>query len=183
MIDDKTIKSLYDDKPTLLEWLKRVEAQLEELKKVANFDTLTANNAEISQKLSVQNILSHKGDFDELNVKGNPLSKAIYIHKLTFNIGGNALEKTYLSTNPNAYASLADVFANSSENTLGHNEVFTHRHGTTYYPILYFFNIGANGVVQKGLSIDYGTLALNSVADSDISSMTISDRVLGGWGA
>ena len=183
MIDDKTIKSLYDDKPTLLEWLKRVEEQLEELKKVANFDVLTANNAEVNQKLSAQNILSHKGEFDELLVKGNLVSKAIYLHKLTFNIGGQILEKTYLSANPNPYSSLADAFANASDNSLGHNEIFTSRHGTTYNPVLYFFNIGSNGSVQKGFRIDYGTLALNSVPDSDIASMTITDRVLGSWGA
>ena len=183
MIDDKTIKSLYDDKPTLLEWLKRVEEQLEELKKVTNFDTLTANNAEVNQKLSAQNILSRKGEFDELLVRGNPVSKAVYLHKLTFNIGGQILEKTYLSANPNAYADLADIFAHSSDNDLGHNEIFTSRYGSTYYPVLYFFNIGANGAVQKGFSVDYDALALNSVAESDIASMTITDRVLGGWGA
>ena len=183
MIDDKTIKSLYDDKPTLLEWLKRVEEQLEELKKVTNFDTLTADNVEVNQKLSAQNILSHKGEFDELLVRGNPVSKAIYLHKLTFNIGGQILEKTYLSANQNAYASLADVFAHASDNTMGHNEIFTSRHGTTYNPVLYFLNIGSNGVVQKAFSIDYGTLSLNSVSDSDIASMTITDRVLGSWSA
>ena len=183
MIDDKTIKSLYDGKPTLLEWLKRVEEQLEELKKVTNFDTLTANSVEVNQKLNAQRVHAGYGNFDDLLVKGNRVSKALYLHKLTLNMGGTLLEKTYLSVNPNPYASLADAFANASENSLGHNEIFTSRYGTTYYPVLYFFNIGANGAVQKGFSIDYDTLALNSVSDSDIASMTITDRVLGNWGA
>ena len=183
MIDDKTIKSLYDGKPTLLEWLKRVEAQLEELKKVTNFDALTANSVEVNGKLNAQKIHAGRGEIDELLVKDMPVSKALYLHKLTLNMGGTLLEKTYLSTNPNPYSNLADAFANASENSLGHNEIFTSRYGTTYYPVLYFFNIGANGAVQKGFSIDYDTLALNSVADSDISSMTITDRVLGGWSA
>ena len=200
MIDDKTIKSLYDGKPTLLEWLKRVEDQLEELKKVANFDALTANNVKVNGDLTAENInvsgtltASHSsignmhagnGNFDELLVRDTSVSKAIYLHELTLNIGNQLLlEKTYLSINPNPYSSLADIFAHSSENNLGHNEIFTYRRGTNYYPIIYFFSIGANGAVQKGLSIDYDTLALNSVANSDIASMTITDRVLGSWGA
>ena len=183
MIDDKTIKSLYDDRPTLLEWLKRVEAQLEELKKVTNFGTLTADNIVVSQKLEAQNIHAGKGEFDELLVKDAPVSKAIYLHKLTFNIEGDLLEKTYLSTNPNPYANLADVFAHESENNLGHNEIFASRSGSNYYPIVSFFNIASNGVVQKGFKIDYRTLKLNPVADGDISSMHITDAVVGRWNA
>ena len=194
MIDGKTIKSLYDDKPTLLEWLKRVEEQLEELKKVTNFDTLTANNVGVNQKLTAnnvgvnqkldaQNIHAAKGNLDELLVKDVSVSKAVYLHKLTFNIDGQLLEKTYLSTNPNPYKNLADIFAHSAENNLGHNEIFTSRSGATYFPMLFFFNIGENGIVQKGFNIDYDTLGLSAIANSDIASMTITDRVVGSWGA
>lgn len=52
MINEETIKSLYNDKPTLLEWLKRVEAQLEELKKELNADNAKFGNLEITDKLT-----------------------------------------------------------------------------------------------------------------------------------
>ena len=57
MINEETIKSLYNDKPTLMEWLKRTEELLEELKtglttKELNADNAKFTNLEITDKLA-----------------------------------------------------------------------------------------------------------------------------------
>lgn len=57
MINEETIKSLYDDKPTLLEWLKKVEGELKALQTLVETetfnvsDTLTAKNLKVAEGL------------------------------------------------------------------------------------------------------------------------------------
>lgn len=154
MIDDKTIKSLYDDKPTLLEWLKRVEAQLEELKKATNFDTLTANNVEVKEDVAANNLeaknavvtstltaedatinnrlsveeANFSGDVEvhgEFLVGGNPISKAIYIHKISWKYVSSSpnVYLYYLSVNPLEYDSLSDIFAHKNDTNLSYSEL------------------------------------------------------------
>ena len=48
MINEETIKSLYNDKPTLMEWLKRTEELLEELKRGLTTKELNADNAKFA---------------------------------------------------------------------------------------------------------------------------------------
>lgn len=48
MINEETIKSLYDDKPTLMEWLKRTEELLEDLKTGLTTKELNADNAKFA---------------------------------------------------------------------------------------------------------------------------------------
>ena len=164
MIDDKTIKSLYDGKPTLLEWLKRVEAQLEELKKITNFDTLTANNAEINQKLLV---------------KGNPVAKAIYVHKISWKYVSNTANvfKYYLSTKPTPYSGMADIFSHKNDTDLSTSEV------VEYIDLSAIVKFSPTGGVLSAVAIDVTsdksviTFAMNA-SGLDF----VKDEVIGGWG-
>ena len=164
MINEETIKSLYNDKPTLLEWLKRVEAQLEELKKITNFDMLTANNAEINQKLVV---------------KGNPVAKAIYVHRLTLSYDDEeGPEKCYISTKSEPYASLADAFADQSNTSLSYCEMFGSSTDGTF--LLIFF--GTNGSIL--FAVQLSAEATGSFEAIDISKIEFSkDEVVGRWNA
>lgn len=168
MIDDKTIKSLYDDRPTLLEWLKRVEAQLEELKKAMDFDTLTANN-----------IHAGKGEFDELLVKDKPVAKAVYVHRLTLYYDDEAgPEKCYISTKSEPYASLADAFADQSSTSLSYCEVFGSSTDGTFL-LIYF---GTDGSILFAVQLSAG--ATGSFEAIDISKIRFSkDEVVGRWNA
>lgn len=86
MIDDKTIKSLYDDKPTLIEWLKRVEAQLNEIKNIVKtdeFDTGVLNvtgNAAIN-KATIKDAQIMNAEFDGDLINAQP---TLYYHYITF---------------------------------------------------------------------------------------------------
>lgn len=71
MIDDKTIKSLYDDKPTLLEWLKRVEEWLK---------TVDAEVKAIDAKVSADPF-----EKKELNVLNHALINTLDVTTLKFN--------------------------------------------------------------------------------------------------
>ena len=95
MIDDKTIKSLYDDKPTLLEWLKRVEAQLNEIKSIVKTDAFetgvlnVTGNATIN-KASIKDVQIMNAEFsgDLINAQST-----LYYHFITFfdDSEGNAI--------------------------------------------------------------------------------------------
>lgn len=68
MINEETIKSLYNDKPTLMEWLKRTEELLEELKTGLTTKELNADNAKFAN-LEITDKLTYSGS-DELKLKG-----------------------------------------------------------------------------------------------------------------
>ena len=164
MINEETIKSLYNDKPTLLEWLKRVEAQLEELKKITNFDTLTANNAEINQKLLV---------------KGNPVAKAIYVHKISWKYRSNTANvfKYYLSTKPSPYSNMADIFSRKNDTSLNTSEV------VAYESISAIVKFSPTGSVSNAVGI--GAIAdggVNTFAMEPNMFEFVKDEVIGGWG-
>ena len=180
MIDDKTIKSLYDDKPTLLEWLKRVEAQLEELKKAGNFDTLTANNVEVNQKLNAQNIHAGKGELDELLVKGNPVAKSIYVHKISWRYVSASpnVYLYYLSVNPIEFHSKADVFSHKNETSLRTSEIVEYGDNSAivkFSPTGAVLNALAIGATSKG--------GVNTFAMDPNAFDFVKDEVIGDWGA
>lgn len=191
MIDDKTIKSLYDDKPTLLEWLKRVEAQLEELKKVTDFDKLTANNVEVKEDVNANNLEAKNavktntltaedatikrvtGDF---NVNGNPICRNIYIHQITWNYVGANVTKKFLSTKPTPYSSMADIFSHKNDTSLSTSEVV--EYGETSAIVKF----SSTGVVLSAVAIgvvegDEDTFAMNA-GGFDF----VKDEVIGDWG-
>lgn len=60
MINEETIKSLYNDKPTLMEWLKRTEELLEELKTGLTTKELKADNAKFAN-LEITGKLAYSG--------------------------------------------------------------------------------------------------------------------------
>lgn len=178
MIDDKTIKSLYDDKPTLLEWLKRVEAQLEELKKITNFDTLTAEDA------TIKTINGTDGEFagdvevhGEFLVGGNPTSKAIYVHKLGLRYRPDStatMFKYYLSTNSNDYDSLADIFAHEDDTSLGKCELFEYKGHCA------IFIFTSTGSISKWIEVGASSSQPVSIMNGD-SAVFVNDEVVGYW--
>ena len=165
MINEETIKSLYNDKPTLMEWLKRVEAQLEELKKITNFDTLTANNAEINQKLLV---------------KGNPVAKAIYVHKISWKYVSNTANvfKYYLSTNPSPYSSKADIFSHKNDTSLSTSEIVEYEDKSA------IVKFSSTGAVLSAIAIGEASKAgvVDTFAMDPNSFDFVKDEVIGGWG-
>ena len=179
MINDETIKSLYNDKPTLLEWLKRVEAQLEELKKITNFDTLTANNVEVTQKLDTQNIHAGKGELDELLVKGNPVAKAIYVHKISWKYVSNSpnVYLSYLSTNPTPYSSKADIFSHKNETSLSNSELIEYGDKSA------IVKFSPTGAVLNALAIDSTSHGgVDTFAMDPNAFDFVKDEVIGDWG-
>lgn len=165
MIDDKTIKSLYDDKPTLMEWLKRVEAQLEELKKITNFDTLTANSADIKA---------------DLKVGGKAVARAVYVHRLTFTYGGTSrFYYRVLSTKGEPYASLTAVFADKINNSID-NAIVVDFTPNGCVGLLKFSDAGAV-VDAVGLTGGDEEPVFKIIDNSDISF--VSDEVVGRWNA
>lgn len=204
MINEETIKSLYNDKPTLLEWLKRVEAQLEELKKVTNFDTLTANNVKVKEDMAVGGILrgnevdfqsaSIQGTayaargllgsasvFNDFSVKGKPVSKAIYLHKLYMKHIPNATMPTmvchYLSINPVAYTSMADIFAHKNDTTFKRCELFEYLDCSA---VVIFTNLGA---VTKVIVVDVSDNNVIPTAATASDITFVKDEVVGLWNA
>ena len=194
MIDDKTIKSLYDDKPTLLEWLKRVEAQLEELKKVTNFDALTANNVEVKEdaiiggmlngnmanfnnSVSFQNGASVMNDF---YVNNKSVCRNIYVHQITWDLFGTNVTKRYLSTKPTPYASMADLFGHRNDTNLSTAEV------AEYSGESALLTFSSTGEVLSAIAFAVrsdGSVAISSMAPEGFNSNFVKDEVLGGWGA
>lgn len=163
MINEETIKSLYNDKPTLLEWLKRVEAQLEELKKITNFDTLTANNVEVNQKLFV---------------KGNPVAKAIYVHKISWKYTNAVIVfKYYLSTKPTPYSSMADIFSHKNDTSLNASEVV--EYGSQSGAIVKF---SPTGDVLSAVAIGVSNGSVSTFAMAPNAFDFVKDEVIGGWG-
>lgn len=196
MIDDKTIKSLYDGKPTLLEWLKRVEAQLEELKKITNFDALTANSLEVKEDVGIggclngneanfengvsfQNGVSVNGDF---NVNGKSVCRNLYVHKISWKYGSNSLNAylSYLSTKPTPYSSMADIFSHKNETDLSTSEVIDFDDRSA---ILKLSDTGiVLGAVAIGVNPD-GDEDMYSLHADAFNSGFVKDEVIGGWGA
>lgn len=195
MIDDKTIKSLYDDKPTLLEWLKRVEAQLEELKKITNFDKLTANSLEVKEDVGIggflngneanfengvsfQNGVSVNGDF---SVNGKPICRNIYVHKISWKYTSTSPNAylSYLSIKPTPYSSMADIFSHKNETDLSTSEVIDFDDRSA---ILKLSDMGmVLGAVAIGVNSD-GNEDMYSLHADAFNSGFVKDEVIGGWG-
>lgn len=170
MINEETIKSLYNDKPTLLEWLKRVEAQLEELKKITNFDTLTANNIEVKESASVN------GNF---NVNGKSVCRNLYVHKISWKYVSNSpnVYLCYLSTNPTPYSSKADIFSRKNETSLRTSEIVEYGDQSAivkFSPTGAVLNALAIGATNQG--------GVNTFAMDPDAFDFVKDEVLGGWG-
>ena len=193
MIDDKTIKSLYDDKPTLLEWLKRVEAQLEELKKITNFDTLTANSVEVKEdvgiggflngneanfenSVSFQNGVSVNGDF---NVNGKSVCRNIYVHKISWKyttLTSPNVYLCYLSTKPTPYSSMADIFSHKNETDLTTSEVIE------YMDLSAIVKFSPTGDILNVIGISANNGKVSTFAMGSEMFEFVKDEVIGGWG-
>lgn len=218
MIDDKTIKSLYDDKPTLLEWLKRVEAQLEELKKATNFDKLTANNAEVKEDVNANNLEAknsvvtntltaedatikgrldgHNAYFDgvstfdsdvnlnadvgvygQFTIGDSNVSKAIYVHKISWQYVSASpnVYLYYLSVNPVAYASMADIFAHKNDTNLSYSELAEFMGDSA------IIRFTGNGAILSCVQITGtgGQAAMTAISASSL--VFTKDEVVGSW--
>lgn len=169
MINEETIKSLYNDKPTLLEWLKRVEAQLEELKKVTNFDALTTNNIEVKESASVN------GNF---NVNGKSVCRNIYVHKISWKYTSNTANvfKYYLSTKPTPYSNMADIFGHKNDTDLSTSEVVEYNEQSA---IVKFSSTGAV-LSAVGISASNGNVSTFAMLPGGFDFA--KDEVIGGWG-
>lgn len=170
MINEETIKSLYNDKPTLMEWLKRVEAQLEELKKITNFDTLTANSVEVKESASVN------GNF---NVNGKSVCRNLYVHKISWKYVSATpnVYLCYLSTNPTPYSSKADIFAHKNDTNLSTSEVVEYGGQSAivkFSPTGAVLNAVAIAATNQG--------GVNTFAMDPNSFDFVKDEVIGGWG-
>lgn len=194
MIDESTIKSLYNDKPTLMEWLKRVEEQLEEVKKLATFGDITADNVTAkgvtADNLTIKHGAEIKGDFEAdtinavngLTLGGGELSTALYVHKLSLSYASTSHEAnffiTYISAKPEGYSSMAELFEDRSNTTLSLFETaeYTRMDGA-------FIKFSTSGDVEKAAGISMtGTSAIFSVLINEAFSF-VSDEVVGWWNA
>ena len=192
MIDDKTIKSLYDDKPTLLEWLKRVEAQLEELKKITNFDALTANSLEVKEdvgiggflngneanfenSVSFQNGVSVNGDF---NVNGKSVCRNLYVHKISWKYTSTSpnVYLCYLSTKSTPYSSMADIFSHKNETDLSTSEVAEYNEQSA------IVKFSSTGAILNAIGISANNGNVSTFAMGSAMFEFVKDEVIGGWG-
>lgn len=195
MIDESTIKSLYNDRPTLLEWLKRVEEQLEEVKKLTNFDKLTANSADIKDDLKVGQTLTAKelvthGDanfmggtyannlsVDNIQVGGEDVARAVYVHRIAFTIGGaSRFYYRVLSTKGEPYTSISAVFADKANNSID-NVIVVDFVPTGSMGLLKFSDAGA--VVDAVGIVGGNPGAFDTIGKASISF--VSDEVVGRW--
>ena len=194
MIDESTIKSLYNDKPTLMEWLKRVEEQLEEVKKLATFGDITADNVTAkgvtADKLTIKHGAEIDGDFEAdtinavngLTLAGGELAPALYIHKLALSYATTSHEANffvaYISSKPEGYSSMAELFEDRSNTTLSLFEKaeYTRMDGA-------FIEFSATGDVLKAAGISMvGTSVVFNVLINEAFSF-VSDEVVGRWAA
>lgn len=197
MIDESTIKSLYNDKPTLMEWLKRVEEQLEEVKKLTNFDKLTANSADIKADLKVGQTLTAKelvtlddanfmgGAYannlsaDNIQVGGEDVARAVYVHRLAFTYGGSSrFYHRILSTKDEPYTSISAVFADKANNSID-NVIVVDFAPMGSMGLLKFSDAGA--VVDAVGIVGGNPGAFDSISKSSVSF--VSDEVVGRWNA
>lgn len=176
MINEETIKSLYNDKPTLLEWLKRVEAQLEELKKITNFDALTANNVEVFDTLTANNVEVNQ----KLLVKGNPVAKAIYVHKISWKYVSSSpnVYLCYLSSKSTPYSSKADIFSHKNETSLSTSEIVEYSDRSA------IVKFSPTGAVLSAIAIGEASKAgvVDTYAMDPNSFDFVKDEVIGDWG-